>query len=222
MCISSPGDIIKKCSFLLYRWGVLMKISGKERFFTGSAIVVVGVILLATLVFSSCSSGGDSSSTSSYSNSIYSSVSAQDSSEERDNQADQFLYETYGSQTEGERQADQFLHDRYGSQTEGERQADQFLHDRYGVQTSSIPQGGSSHGQQTTTSQPPAAPATPSASTQLSAGIPKPPSGQQIYFTETGKKYHYENPCGNGTYYPCTLQEALEKGLTPCGKCVLH
>lgn len=177
------------------------------------------------------SSGGDSSSTSSYSDSIYSSVSAQNSSEERDDQADQFLHDGYGPQTEGERQANQFLYDRYVAKNEEresrESQVDQFLHERYGVQTrkpgaqtSPTPQGGgSSQGQQATTSQ---TPATPPASTQLPARIPEPSSGQQIYFTATGKKYHYENPCGNGTYYPCTLQEALEKGLTPCAKCVPH
>lgn len=43
-----------------------------------------------------------------------------------------------------------------------------------------------------------------------------------VYYTKSGSKYHYENPCGNGTYYPCTLDQALAKGLGPCGKCVLH
>lgn len=43
-----------------------------------------------------------------------------------------------------------------------------------------------------------------------------------VYYTRTGSKYHYENPCGRGTYYECTLDEALAKGLDPCGKCVLH
>lgn len=43
-----------------------------------------------------------------------------------------------------------------------------------------------------------------------------------VYRTKTGKKYHYENPCGSGTYIPCTLAEAKAKGLTPCEKCVLH
>lgn len=43
-----------------------------------------------------------------------------------------------------------------------------------------------------------------------------------VYITRTGKRYHYENPCGNGTYYACTLSEALRRGLTPCEKCVLH
>lgn len=43
-----------------------------------------------------------------------------------------------------------------------------------------------------------------------------------IYATKTGKKYHYENPCGNGTYYKITWAEANSRGLSPCGKCVLH
>ena len=43
----------------------------------------------------------------------------------------------------------------------------------------------------------------------------------QIYVTPTGKKYHYKNPCGRGTYTPSTLDQALNMGLEPCGKCVL-
>lgn len=43
---------------------------------------------------------------------------------------------------------------------------------------------------------------------------------QKIYCTKSGKSYHYANPCGRGTYYECTLEEALEKGLKPCKKCV--
>ena len=40
-----------------------------------------------------------------------------------------------------------------------------------------------------------------------------------VYVTETGSKYHYDNNCGNGTYYESTLQVALNRGLTPCKKC---
>lgn len=40
-----------------------------------------------------------------------------------------------------------------------------------------------------------------------------------VYVTETGSKYHYDNNCGNGTYYESTLQSALNRGLTPCKKC---
>lgn len=43
-----------------------------------------------------------------------------------------------------------------------------------------------------------------------------------VYYTKTGKRYHYENPCGKGTYYSTTLAEAKKMGLTPCQKCVLH
>lgn len=41
-----------------------------------------------------------------------------------------------------------------------------------------------------------------------------------VYFTKSGKRYHYINNCGKGTYYECTIEEAKEKGLTPCKKCV--
>lgn len=47
-------------------------------------------------------------------------------------------------------------------------------------------------------------------------------SSRTVYITKTGKKYHYENPCGNGTYYASTLSEAKSRGLGPCEKCVLH
>lgn len=43
-----------------------------------------------------------------------------------------------------------------------------------------------------------------------------------VYITKTGKRYHNENPCGNGTYYPISLEEAKARGYTPCEKCVLH
>lgn len=41
-----------------------------------------------------------------------------------------------------------------------------------------------------------------------------------VYVTQTGKRYHYDNSCNGGTYYPSTLEEALSRGLTPCEKCV--
>ena len=47
-----------------------------------------------------------------------------------------------------------------------------------------------------------------------------PAQTQGVFYTRTGGKYHYINPCGNGTYYECTLQEALSRGLSPCEKCV--
>ena len=43
-----------------------------------------------------------------------------------------------------------------------------------------------------------------------------------VYITKSGKKYHYENPCGNGTYYEVSFEEALSAGLEPCEKCVIH
>lgn len=43
-----------------------------------------------------------------------------------------------------------------------------------------------------------------------------------VYYTKTGERYHYANPCGSGTFYPTTLSEAKKMGLTPCQKCVLH
>ena len=46
------------------------------------------------------------------------------------------------------------------------------------------------------------------------------PAAHKIYRTKFGKKYHYANPCGSGTYYEITLEEALAAGLTPCEKCV--
>lgn len=48
-----------------------------------------------------------------------------------------------------------------------------------------------------------------------------PGANATVYYTATGKKYHNENPCGNGTYYACTLEQAKAKGLTACEKCVL-
>lgn len=47
-------------------------------------------------------------------------------------------------------------------------------------------------------------------------------NNRTVYVTKTGKKYHYANPCGKGTYYPCSLAEAQSRGLEPCGKCVLR
>lgn len=39
-----------------------------------------------------------------------------------------------------------------------------------------------------------------------------------VYVTKTGTKYH-SRKCGNGTYTPTTLSNALARGLTPCSKC---
>lgn len=48
------------------------------------------------------------------------------------------------------------------------------------------------------------------------------PEQMTVYYTKTGKRYHYKNPCGNGNFSPTTLAEAKKMGLTPCQKCVLH
>ncbi len=47
-----------------------------------------------------------------------------------------------------------------------------------------------------------------------------PNSGRTIYRTKNGKRYHYDGNCNGGTYYPTTLEEALNARLTPCQKCV--
>ena len=41
-----------------------------------------------------------------------------------------------------------------------------------------------------------------------------------MYITPTGKRYHYDGHCNDGTYIESTLEEALSRGLTPCQKCV--
>ncbi len=41
-----------------------------------------------------------------------------------------------------------------------------------------------------------------------------------VYRTPTGECYHYENPCGKGTYYEISWDQI--GSLRPCGKCVLH
>lgn len=45
-------------------------------------------------------------------------------------------------------------------------------------------------------------------------------TNKTVYITKTGKRYHYDNNCNGGTYYPSTLSEAQSRGLTPCNKCV--
>ncbi len=42
----------------------------------------------------------------------------------------------------------------------------------------------------------------------------------EVYYTKTGKRYHTSESCAGKTALVCTLDEALEKGLTPCKKCV--
>lgn len=48
-----------------------------------------------------------------------------------------------------------------------------------------------------------------------------PESSQTIYMTRTGSKYHYDDSCNGGTYWPVSLSTALGFGLEPCDKCVL-
>lgn len=48
----------------------------------------------------------------------------------------------------------------------------------------------------------------------------QPSTNKTVYITKTGKRYHYDNNCNGGTYYPSTLSEAQSRGLTPCNKCV--
>lgn len=43
-----------------------------------------------------------------------------------------------------------------------------------------------------------------------------------VYRTKSGECYHYENPCGKGSYYAVSLADAKSSGLRPCEKCVLH
>jgi DNA repair exonuclease SbcCD ATPase subunit len=43
-----------------------------------------------------------------------------------------------------------------------------------------------------------------------------------VYITPTGECYHYESPCGRGTYYKSTWAVVNQRGLRPCEKCVMH
>ena len=46
------------------------------------------------------------------------------------------------------------------------------------------------------------------------------PTGRTVYVTPTGKRYHYDNNCNQGTYTPDSLENAKKRGLTPCDKCI--
>jgi len=48
------------------------------------------------------------------------------------------------------------------------------------------------------------------------------PNGKVIYITDTGRKYHYDNHCNGGTYYPGTWEQVQRRNLTPCKRCVLN
>ena len=41
-----------------------------------------------------------------------------------------------------------------------------------------------------------------------------------VYITKSGTKYHYSYTCGGNEYYKCTIEQALDRGLSPCKKCV--
>ena len=49
---------------------------------------------------------------------------------------------------------------------------------------------------------------------------PQKTESKTVYITRSGKKYHYKNKCGSGTYFPIALEEAKNKKYTPCKKCV--
>ncbi len=44
-------------------------------------------------------------------------------------------------------------------------------------------------------------------------------TGRKVYITSTGNRYHSDPRCGGGTYFPTTLSDALERGLSPCQNC---
>lgn len=65
-------------------------------------------------------------------------------------------------------------------------------------------------------------PAAPAESTPTPEPSPAPSQQNEktVYVTKTGKRYHYDSSCNGSTYYPSTLTEAKNRGLTPCQKCV--
>ncbi|MBQ7680603.1 MAG: hypothetical protein IJT31_00140, partial [Oscillibacter sp.] len=71
-----------------------------------------------------------------------------------------------------------------------------------------------------TPSAPPVSAPTPSVSAPSTVNENPAPSARTVYVTKTGKRYHYDDHCNGGTYYEATLAEALQRGLTPCQKCV--
>lgn len=42
---------------------------------------------------------------------------------------------------------------------------------------------------------------------------------QLVWIDDTAKRYHRKNGCGMDNAYQVTLEEALQKGKTPCGRC---
>lgn len=47
-----------------------------------------------------------------------------------------------------------------------------------------------------------------------------PEEKKDVYITKTGKKYHNDDTCNGGTYWPVPLSTALGMNLQPCDKCV--
>ncbi len=45
-------------------------------------------------------------------------------------------------------------------------------------------------------------------------------SERVVYITRNGEKYHYNVNCGKNEYYKCTVQQAVDRGLEPCKKCI--
>lgn len=52
--------------------------------------------------------------------------------------------------------------------------------------------------------------------------VPEPTasSGETVYITPTGSKYHLDPSCNGGSYSPTSLEDAIARGLEPCGKCI--
>lgn len=48
-----------------------------------------------------------------------------------------------------------------------------------------------------------------------------PEEARTVYITRTGKKWHYDEHCNGGTYYPVPYLTALQMTEGPCDKCVL-
>ena len=46
------------------------------------------------------------------------------------------------------------------------------------------------------------------------------PENPDVYITRTGSKYHHNDTCNGGTYWPVPFETATGMGLTPCDKCV--
>ena len=47
-------------------------------------------------------------------------------------------------------------------------------------------------------------------------------NGRMVYWTPTGKKYHYDNECGGKNSTKTTVFDSVSVGLEPCIRCVLE